>query len=206
MVESVFHKCCPFYLCEVWLYFLEKTIKHISKPKGVVKKTVHTKAAKMKKEIIRSNNKNANATSTSKVGQTGIKRKTVVTIAGTASKRSKDDDEDKYDIDRTVHSQKLVSQKSVKNVNKKQTSISNFFSKKWLKNKVSSSHCEYFSFDHSKYFSYFSVLISASKFFVFTMLIYLVLKSFVDSFIFYEHWVAYLMKIYIHAYIYDVLK
>ena len=174
--------------------------------KGSCKKTVHTKAAKMKKEIIRKINKTVNATSTSKVVQTGIKRKSAVTIAGTASKRSKDDEEDEHDIDITVHSQKLVPQENVKNVKKKQTSVSNFFSKKRLKNKISSSHCEYFSFDHSKYFSYFSLLISASKFFVFTMFIYLVLKFFVDSFIFYEHWVAYLMKIYIHAYIYDVLK
>ena len=155
-------------------------IQHISKPKGVVKKTVHTNAAKMI-------NKEVNATSTSKVVQTGIKRKSAVTIAGTASKRSKDDEEDEHDIDITVHSQKLVPQENVKNVKKKQTSISNFFSKKRLKNKISSSHCEYFSFDHSKYFSYFSLLISASKFFVFTMFIYLVLKFFVDSFIFYEH-------------------
>ena len=64
-------------------------IKHILKPKGVVKKTVHTKAAKIKKEIIRKINKKANATSTSKVVQTGIKRKSAVTIAGTASKRSR---------------------------------------------------------------------------------------------------------------------
>ena len=69
-------------------------IKHISKPKGVVKKTVHTKAAKMKKEIIRKINKNVNPTSTSKVVQTGIKRKSAVTIAGTASKWPKDDEEE----------------------------------------------------------------------------------------------------------------
>ena len=100
-------------------------IQHISKPKGVVKKTVHTNAAKMI-------NKEVNATSTSKVVQTGIKRKSAVTIAGTASKRSKDDEEDEHDIDITVHSQKLVPQENVKNVKKKQTSISisNFFPKK----------------------------------------------------------------------------
>ena len=167
---------------------------------------MHTKAAKIKNEIIGKINKKVNATSTSKVVQMGIKRKSAVTIVGTASKWSKDDEEEEHDIDITIHLQKKVPQENVKNVKKKQTSISNFFSKKWLKNKTSSSHCEYFSFDHSKYFSYFSLLISASKFFVFTMFIYLVLKYFVDSFIFYEHWVAYLMKIYIHAYIYDVLK
>ena len=72
-------------------------IKNISKPKGVVKKTVHTKAAK-------------------------IKRKSAVTIARTASKRSKDDEEDEHDIDMTVHSQKLVPQEHVKNVKKKQRS------------------------------------------------------------------------------------
>ena len=94
-----------------------------------------------------------NATSTSKVVQTGIKRKSAVTIAGTASKRSKDDEEDEHDIGITVHLQKLVPQENVKNVKKKQTSISNFFSKQWLKNKLPSSHCEYFSFDRSKYFS-----------------------------------------------------
>ena len=105
-------------------------IKHFSKPKGVVKKTVHTKAAKMTKEIIRKINKKANAASTSKVVQTGIKRKFTVTIAGTASKQSKDDEEDEHDIDIPVHSQKLVPQENVKNVKKKQTSISNFFSKK----------------------------------------------------------------------------
>ena len=154
----------------------------------------------MKKEIIRKINKKANATSTSKVVQTGIKRKSAVPIMGTASKRSKDDEEDEHGIDITVHSQKLVWQENVKNVKKKQPPISNFFSKKWLKNKISSSHCEYFPFYNSKYFSYFSLLISASRFFVFTMFIYLVLKFFVDSFIFDEHWVAYLMKIYIHAY------
>ena len=121
--------------------------------KASCKKTVHTKAAKMKKEIIRKINKTVNATSTSKVVQTGIKRKSAVTIAGTASKRSKDDEEDEHDIDITVHLQKLVPQENVKNVKKKQTSISNFFSKQWLKNKISSSHCEYFSFDRSKYFS-----------------------------------------------------
>ena len=97
--------------------------------KGNCKKTVHTKAAKMKKEIIRKINKTVNATSTSKVVQTGIKRKSAVTIAGTASKRSKDDEEDEHDIDITVHLQKLVPQENVKNVKKKQTSISNFFSK-----------------------------------------------------------------------------
>ena len=127
-------------------------------------------------------------------------------IVGTASKRSRDDEEDEHDIDITVHSEKLVPQENIKNAKKKQTSISNFFSKKWLKNKISSSYCEYYSFKHSKYFSYPSLFISASKFFVFTMFIYLVLKFFIDSYIFYEHWVAYLMKIYIHAYIYDVLK
>ena len=105
-------------------------IKHILKPKGVVKKTVHTKAAKMKKEIIRKTNKKVNATSTSKVVQTGIKRKSAVTIVGTASKQSKDDEEDKHDIDIAIHSQKLVSQENVKNVKKKQTSTLNFFSKK----------------------------------------------------------------------------
>ena len=123
------------------------------KTKASCKKTVHTKAAKMKKEIIRKINKTVNATSTSKVVQTGIKRKSAVTIAGTASKRSKDDEEDEHDIDITVHLQKLVPQENVKNAKKKQTSISNFFSKQWLKNKISSSHCEYFSFDRSKYFS-----------------------------------------------------
>ena len=134
-------------------------IKHISKPKGVVKKTVYTRAAKMKKEIIRKINKKANATSTSKVVQTGIKPKSAVTIAGTASKRSKDDEEDEHDVNITVHSQKLVPQENVKNAKKKQTSISNFFFKSlWI-----------FLFDHSKYFSCFSLLISASKFFVFTM-------------------------------------
>ena len=167
---------------------------------------MHTKTHKMKNEIIRKINKKVNATFTSKVVQTGIKRKSAVTIAGTASKWSKDDEEDEHDIDITVHLQKLVPPENVKKVKKKQTSLSNFFLKKWIKNKTSSSHCEYFSFDHSKYFSYFSLLISASKFFVFTMFIYLVLKFFVDSFIFYKHWVAYLMKIYIHAYISDVLK
>ena len=105
-------------------------IKHILKPKGVVKKTVHTKAAKIEKEIIRKINKKANATSTSKVVQTVIKRQSVVTIAGTASKRSKDDEEDENDIDITVHSQELVPQENIKNVKKKQTSILNFFSKK----------------------------------------------------------------------------
>ena len=138
----------------------------------------------MKKEIIRKINKKANATSTSEVVQTGIKRKSAVTIAGTASKRSKGDEEGEHDVDIIVHSQKLVSQENVNNVKKKQTSISNFFSKKCLKNKISSIHCGYFSFDHSKYFSCFSLLISASKFFVSAMFIYLVLKFFVDSFIF----------------------
>ena len=137
---------------------------------------MHTKAAKIKNEIIGKINKKVNATSTSKVVQMGIKRKSAVTIVGTASKWSKDDEEEEHDIDITIHLQKKVPQENVKNVKKKQTSISNFFSKKWLKNKTSSSHCEYFSFDHSKYFSYFSLLISASKFFVFTMFIYLVLK------------------------------
>ena len=86
----------------------------------------------MKKEIIRKINKKANATSTSKVVKTGIKRTSAVTTAGTASKRSKDDEEDEHDIDKTVHSQKLVPQENVKNVKKKQTSISisNFFPKK----------------------------------------------------------------------------
>ena len=83
----------------------------------------------MKKEIIRKINKKVNATSTSKVVKTGIKRTSAVTIAGTASKRSKDDEEDEHDIDITVHLQKLVPQENVKNVKKKQTSISNFFSK-----------------------------------------------------------------------------
>ena len=86
-------------------------IQHISKPKGVVKKTVHTNAAKMI-------NKEVNATSTSKVVQTGIKRKSAVTIAGTASKRSKDDEEDEHDIDITVHSQKLVHKKMLKMLRK----------------------------------------------------------------------------------------
>ena len=84
--------------------------------KGNCKKTVHTKAAKMKKEIIRKINKKANATSTSKVVKTGIKRRSAVTTAGTASKRSKDDEEGEHDTDITVHSQKLVSQENVKNV------------------------------------------------------------------------------------------
>ena len=105
-------------------------IKHISKPKGVVKKTVHTKAAKMKKEIIRKINKKANATSTSKVLKMGIKRKSAVNIVGTALKRSRDDEEDEHDIYITVHSEKLVPQENIKNAKKKQTSISNFFSKK----------------------------------------------------------------------------
>ena len=105
-------------------------IKQISKPKGVVKKTIHTKSAKMKKKIIRKINKKVNATSTSKVVPPGIKRKSAETIAGSASKRSKADEEDEHDIDITVHSQKLVPQENVKNVKKKQTSISNFFSKK----------------------------------------------------------------------------
>ena len=48
----------------------------------------------------------------------GIKRKSAVTIAGTASKR------------------KLVPQENVKNDKKKQTSISNFFSKKKTYNRV----------------------------------------------------------------------
>ena len=74
----------------------------MSKPKGVVKKTMHTKAANM------------NTTSTSKVVQTGIKRKSAVTIARAASKRSKDDEEDEDDIDITVHSQKLFPQENVK--------------------------------------------------------------------------------------------
>ena len=86
--------------------------------KGSCKKTVHTKAAKMKKEIIRKINKTVNATSTSKVVQTGIKRKSAVTIAGTASKRSKDDEEDEHDIDITVHSQKLVHKKMLKMLRK----------------------------------------------------------------------------------------
>ena len=86
--------------------------------KGNCKKTVHTKAAKMKKEIIRKINKTVNATSTSKVVQTGIKRKSAVTIAGTASKRSKDDEEDEHDIDITVHSQKLVHKKMLKMLRK----------------------------------------------------------------------------------------
>ena len=86
--------------------------------KASCKKTVHTKAAKMKKEIIRKINKTVNATSTSKVVQTGIKRKSAVTIAGTASKRSKDDEEDEHDIDITVHSQKLVHKKMLKMLRK----------------------------------------------------------------------------------------
>ena len=77
-----------------------------------------------------------NATFTSKVVKTGIKRKSAVTIAGTASKRSKDDEEDEHDNDITVHSQKLAPQENVKNDKKKQTSISNFFSKKRLRNKM----------------------------------------------------------------------
>ena len=40
-----------------------------------------------------------NATSTSKVVQMGIKRKSAVTIVGTASKWSKDDEEEEHDID-----------------------------------------------------------------------------------------------------------
>ena len=86
--------------------------------KGNCKKTVHTKAAKMKKEIIRKINKKANATSTSKVVKTGIKRTSAVTTAGTASKRSKDDEEDEHDIDITVHSQKLVHKKMLKMLRK----------------------------------------------------------------------------------------
>ena len=86
--------------------------------KASCKKTVHTKAAKMKKEIIRKINKKANATSTSKVVKTGIKRTSAVTIAGTASKRSKDDEEDEHDIDITVHSQKLVQKKMLKMLRK----------------------------------------------------------------------------------------
>ena len=86
--------------------------------KASCKKTVHTKAAKMKKEIIRKINKKVNATSTSKVVKTGIKRKSAVTIAGTASKRSKDDEEDEHDIDITVHSQKLVHKKMLKMLRK----------------------------------------------------------------------------------------
>ena len=84
----------------------------------------------MKKEIIRKINKKANGTSTNKVVQSEIKRKSAMTIAGTTSKRSKDDEEDDHDIGITVHSRKLVPQENVKNVKKKQTSSSNLFSKK----------------------------------------------------------------------------
>ena len=66
------------------------------------------KSSENEKEIIRKINKKANATSTSKVVQTGIKRKSAVPITGTASKRSKDDEEDEHGIDITVHSRKLV--------------------------------------------------------------------------------------------------
>ena len=93
----------------------------MSKPKGVVKKTMHTKAANM------------NTTSTSKVVQTGIKRKSAVTIARAVSKRSKDDEEDEDDIDITVHSQKLFPQENVKNAKNKQTYIRISFQKNDLK-------------------------------------------------------------------------
>ena len=60
---------------------------------------MHTKAAKTKNEIIRKINKKVNATSTSKVVQMGIKWKSAMTIVGTASKWSKDDEEEEHDID-----------------------------------------------------------------------------------------------------------
>ena len=81
-------------------------VKHFLKSKGVVKKTtVHTKAAQIKKEIIRKINKKKNATSISKVVHASIIQKSVVTSVGTTSKWSEveeDDEEDKHIIDMTI--------------------------------------------------------------------------------------------------------
>ena len=66
----------------------------------------------MKKESKRKKNEKVNATSTSEVLQTRIKRKSTVTI-GEQLKQSKDDKdgkEDKYDINMTIHSQKPLLQ------------------------------------------------------------------------------------------------
>ena len=51
-------------------------------------------------------NKKLSAISTSKVIQTGIKQKSVVTSAGTASKRLKYDEDGKHDADITIYSKK----------------------------------------------------------------------------------------------------
>ena len=51
-------------------------------------------------------NKKPSATSTSKVIQTGIKQKSAVTRAGTASKWLKYDEDGKHDADITIYSKK----------------------------------------------------------------------------------------------------
>ena len=49
------------------IFWEKMALKHILKPKGVVKKMLHTKAVQIKKEIIRKMNEKANAISTTKV-------------------------------------------------------------------------------------------------------------------------------------------
>ena len=102
------HKCCPF-LCKkvLTVYFLEKDDgKTHFKTKGSCKTTLNTKTTQIKNKIIRKMNKKPSATSTSKAIQTGIKQKSVVTSAGTASKRLKYDEDGKHDGDITIYSKK----------------------------------------------------------------------------------------------------
>ena len=49
------------------IFWEKMALKHILKPKGVVKKMLHAKAVQIKKEIRRKMNEKANAISTTKV-------------------------------------------------------------------------------------------------------------------------------------------
>ena len=105
-------------------------VKHLLKSKGVVKKTtVHTKAAQIKKEIIRKINKKKNATST-----------------------------DKHIIDMKTNILSIwpfvktcLARKCYKILRKSKyiECILNFVWKKWIKNEMSLSHCNYFSFEYA---------------------------------------------------------
>ena len=129
-------------------------VKHLLKSNGVVEKTtVHIKAAQIKKEIIRKINKKKNATSTSKVVHASIIQKSVVTSVGTTSKWSEveeDDEEDKHIIDMTIR-KTCLARKCYKILRKSKyiECILNFFWKKWIKNEISLSHCNYFSFEYA---------------------------------------------------------
>lgn len=80
-------------------------VKHF-KTKGSCKTTLNTKTTQIKSKIIRKMNKKLSAISTSKVIQNGIKQKSVVISAGTASKRLKYDEDGKHDADITIYSKK----------------------------------------------------------------------------------------------------